>query len=49
MTKPDGAPRQLMDAERLADLNLRYSHNLRDGLVSAYELFWRHRNNFRGA
>ena len=48
-SKPDGAPRKLMNVDRLAALGWRYSYNLRDGLVSAYEWFLEHENDFRGA
>lgn len=38
-TKPDGAPRKVMDISRLADLGWRASTRLEDGLVKAYEWF----------
>lgn len=49
MTKPDGAPRKLMNVEQLADLGWQHEYNLRDGLVNAYGWFLEHENDFRGA
>jgi GDP-L-fucose synthase len=39
-SKPDGAPRKLLDSRRIHDLGWRPSMSLRDGLVSAYRS-WR--------
>lgn len=38
-TKPDGAPRKLMDVSRLADLGWKASINLEDGLKNAYQWY----------
>jgi len=38
-TKPDGAPRKLMNVERLKSLGWAYSVNLDDGLATAYNWF----------
>ena len=46
-TKPDGAPRKLMDVSRLADLGWRYSVSLEDGLTHTYQWFLTNQNNFR--
>lgn len=46
-TKPDGAPRKLMDASRLADLGWRYSVSLEDGLTQTYQWFLVNQDNFR--
>lgn len=42
MTKPDGAPRKLMDSSRLNSLGWRASVDLRAGLEKVYEDFIRH-------
>ena len=39
MTKPDGAPRKLMDSNKLASLGWRPSLTLKDGLVDAYHWY----------
>jgi GDP-L-fucose synthase len=41
-TKPDGAPRKLMDVTRLRDLGWQASVPLRDGIALAYEDFLAH-------
>jgi len=46
-SKPDGAPRKLMDVERLADLGWRYSISLEAGLASTYQWFLLHQDSFR--
>ncbi|MGY5449826.1 GDP-L-fucose synthase [Agarivorans sp. MS3-6] len=46
-TKPDGAPRKLMDVSRLADLGWRYNYNLEEGLKDAYQWFLDNQDNFR--
>ncbi|QCU73932.1 GDP-L-fucose synthase [Pseudoalteromonas distincta] len=46
-TKPDGAPRKLMDVSRLKDLGWQYSIDLEQGLTSTYEWFLANQNNFR--
>ncbi|MCH2055466.1 MAG: GDP-L-fucose synthase [Thalassotalea sp.] len=38
-TKPDGAPRKLLDVSRLKNLGWQYKINLRDGLSSTYQWF----------
>ena len=45
-TKPDGAPRKLMNVDRLRQLGWQYSVSLEDGLALAYK--WFLGNNFRG-
>jgi GDP-L-fucose synthase len=47
-TKPDGAPRKLMNVDRLAALGWKYSYSLEDGLKDAYEWFLENQDNFRG-
>jgi len=47
-TKPDGAPRKLMNVERLASLGWKYSYNLEDGLTDAYQWFLDNLESFRG-
>ena len=46
-TKPDGAPRKLMDVSRLKDLGWQYSIDLKQGLASTYDWFLANQNNFR--
>ena len=47
-TKPDGAPRKLMDVSRLKDLGWQYSIDLEQGLANSYEWFLANQDNFRG-
>lgn len=47
-TKPDGAPRKLMNVERLKALGWQYSIDLEEGLCNAYEWFLANQDNFRG-
>jgi len=47
-TKPDGAPRKLMDVNRLKSLGWRYSVSLEDGLAMSYEWFVENQEKFRG-
>lgn len=47
-TKPDGAPRKLMNVERLAALGWRYSYDLETGLADAYQWFLDNQDKFRG-
>ena len=47
-TKPDGAPRKLMDVSRLKALGWQASIGLEDGLRHAYEWFLQHQDDFRG-
>lgn len=46
-TKPDGAPRKLMDVNRLKDLGWEYSISLEQGLAQSYEWFLENQDNFR--
>ena len=46
-TKPDGAPRKLMDVSRLASLGWTASIGLGDGLRSAYQRFLEHQQELR--
>jgi len=46
-SKPDGAPRKLMDVERLAKLGWRSSFSLEDGLSDTYLWFLDNQDNFR--
>lgn len=46
-TKPDGAPRKLMNVERLKSLGWKYSINLEEGLTQSYEWFLANQDNFR--
>lgn len=46
-SKPDGAPRKLMNVERLANLGWRYQVDLESGLHSAYQWFLDNQNSFR--
>ncbi len=47
-TKPDGAPRKLMDVSTLKKLGWSYSIELNDGLAMTYEWFLAHQDDFRG-
>lgn len=47
-TKPDGAPRKLMNVDRLASLGWKYNYSLEDGLKEAYQWFLDNQDNFRG-
>jgi len=46
-TKPDGAPRKLMNVERLKSLGWEYSVDLEKGLALAYQWFLGNQNKFR--
>ena len=46
-TKPDGAPRKLMDVSRLAQLGWRYQIDLARGLAMTYLWFLEHQDDFR--
>ena len=46
-TKPDGAPRKLMDVSRLKLLGWEYSYSLEDGLTHAYQWFLDNHDKFR--
>jgi GDP-L-fucose synthase len=47
-TKPDGAPRKLMNVDRLKNLGWEYSINLEQGLTNSYQWFLNNQVNFRG-
>ena len=47
-TKPDGAPRKLMNVDTLKALGWTYSISLEAGLASTYEWFLAHQDDFRG-
>ncbi len=47
-SKPDGAPRKLMDVSRLNTLGWQASITLKDGLYDAYRWFLDHQDRFRG-
>jgi GDP-L-fucose synthase len=46
-TKPDGAPRKLMNVDRLKLLGWQYSISLEDGLADAYKWFLDNQDKFR--
>ena len=46
-TKPDGAPRKLMNVSRLKDLGWEYSISLEQGLANSYAWFLENQDNFR--
>ena len=48
-TKPDGAPRKLMNVDRLKALGWQYSLDLEDGLKDAYQWFLDNQERFRQA
>jgi len=47
-TKPDGAPRKLMNGSRLRDMGWQSKISLEDGLRSTYNWFLRHQADIRG-
>jgi GDP-L-fucose synthase len=47
-SKPDGAPRKLMNVDTLKKLGWTYSIELKDGLASTYEWFLANQDDFRG-
>lgn len=47
-SKPDGAPRKLMDVSRLKSLGWQASIGLADGLHNAYDWFVEHKDSSRG-
>jgi GDP-L-fucose synthase len=49
VTKPDGAPRKLMNVGRLAALGWKYSCSLEEGLEDTYQWFLDNQNSFRQA
>ncbi len=46
-SRPDGAPRKLMDVSRLKSLGWKYEISLEDGLAQTYEWFLANQDNFR--
>jgi GDP-L-fucose synthase len=46
-TKPDGAPRKLMNVDRLASLGWKYTYSLEVGLQDAYQWFLDNQDSFR--
>lgn len=46
-SKPDGAPRKLMNVGRLKDLGWQYQISLEKGLADTYEWFLNNQDNFR--
>jgi GDP-L-fucose synthase len=48
-SKPDGAPRKLMNVDRLAALGWQYSYTLEAGLKDAYQWFLDNQDSFRQA
>lgn len=46
-TKPDGAPRKLMDVGRLDELGWKYSTSLEEGLSLTYQWFLMHEDSYR--
>jgi GDP-L-fucose synthase len=46
-TKPDGAPRKLMNVDRLKSLGWQHSVDLEEGLKLSYQWFCEHLSNFR--
>jgi GDP-L-fucose synthase len=47
-SKPDGAPRKLMNVDRLAALGWKYQYSLEEGLSHAFQWFLDNQDNFRG-
>jgi GDP-L-fucose synthase len=47
-SKPDGAPRKLMDVSRLESLGWKASMSLEEGLKHAYQWFLDNQDDFRG-
>jgi GDP-L-fucose synthase len=48
-TKPDGAPRKLMDVSRLKNLGWEYSISLEQGLKNTYQWFLQQQSDFRAS
>lgn len=46
-TKPDGAPRKLMDVTRLSELGWKHTYSLEAGLENAYQWFLENQDSFR--
>lgn len=47
VTKPDGAPRKLMDVSKLKSLGWSYNIDLKQGLEATYQWFLQHQDDFR--
>ena len=47
-SKPDGAPRKLMNVSRLHDLGWEHTYSLEHGLKHAFDWFLANQDNFRG-
>jgi GDP-L-fucose synthase len=47
-SKPDGAPRKLMNVSRLHDLGWKHTYDLESGLKHAFDWFLANQANFRG-
>ena len=47
-SRPDGAPRKLMNVERLQSLGWKAAVSLEQGLARSYNWFLEHQNSFRG-
>ena len=47
-SKPDGAPRKLMNVDRLKALGWQYNISLEEGLRNAYTWFLDHQDDYRG-
>lgn len=47
-SKPDGAPRKLMDVSRLHALGWKHTYNLEEGLAHSFKWFLDNQDNFRG-
>jgi len=47
-SKPDGAPRKLMNVSRLHDLGWKHTYDLESGLKHAFDWFLANQDNFRG-
>jgi GDP-L-fucose synthase len=46
-SKPDGAPRKLMNVDRMKALGWRYSIDFKRGLAETYEWFLQNQHSFR--
>ena len=46
-SKPDGTPRKLLDVSKLTSLGWKAKISLRDGVVSTYDWYLEHQNEFR--
>ncbi len=46
-TKPDGAPRKLLDVSRLKNMGWTYNIKLKEGLKATYQWFLKNSDSFR--